>query len=69
MAFNGNFEFSFTAEESYEADAIRLQDSSTDWESDQANVTALDMTIQFPDGGIYTYDIAGGYLLYSFGKS
>ena len=59
MAFNGSFEFSFTAEESYEADAIQLQDSSENWSTDQAIVSALDMTIQFPDGVEYTYDIYG----------
>jgi len=57
MAFNGNFSFAFTVEESYEADSIRLTDDSEDWGADQANVTALDMTIQFPDGSVYTYDI------------
>lgn len=57
MAFNTNLEFSFTAEESYEADAVKLRDSSINWESDQANVTALDMTIQFPDGVVYNFDI------------
>lgn len=57
MAFGPNLQFSFAVQESFEADAFRLRDTSINWLGEQADVTGLDLSLTLPDGTILAYDI------------